>query len=292
MAVPFTQMATEALYWHSSELSDLISKNIALVTVLGANGRIVATNGGRGWNERVFYGTDPNAAHRSRYAQVPTERLENMTMAQYDGAFFSTYALTRNLIAFLCAMTFRENLAGVMERLISGKHPAHDYFVLISFVVILGAAFLLGRFLKVQYTVPQVPCPDLVDKIGGSTVGFVNGVLVSGVLLIAWSLVPFAKYIPADLGRVQIKAKALDTGAVMLCYYKFAEERMGGNVPFLLDDEKIVDDLNHNGRADPGEGFQDSNFNREWDRGWLWRYRNQASITPEAVEPLPVSTAG
>ncbi len=90
MAVPFTQQATEALYYHSRELSDLISSNIGLIAVLGDRGRIEGITGGRGWNERVYYGTDPNAGHRERYAQVPTSRLENMTMAQYDGAFFST----------------------------------------------------------------------------------------------------------------------------------------------------------------------------------------------------------
>lgn len=90
MAVPFTQRATEAIYNHSKELSDLISSNIALVGILGAKGRIQIITGGLGWRERVFYGTDPNAGHGSQYSQVDTNRLENMTMAQYDGAFFRT----------------------------------------------------------------------------------------------------------------------------------------------------------------------------------------------------------
>ena len=90
MAVPFTQMATEALYNHSKELSDLISTNVGLIGMLGAKGRIEIITGGLGWKERVFYGTDPNAGHGSRYAQIDTNRLENMTMAQYDPAFFRT----------------------------------------------------------------------------------------------------------------------------------------------------------------------------------------------------------
>ena len=90
MGVPFTQRATEALFIHSKEITDLISENIALVAVLGAKGRIKVITGGLGWKERVFYGTDPNAGHRSRYTQIPTGRLENKTMAQYDPAFFST----------------------------------------------------------------------------------------------------------------------------------------------------------------------------------------------------------
>lgn len=90
MAVPFTQMATEAIYNHSKELSDLISTNVGLIGMLGAKGRIEIINGGLGWRERVYYGTDPNAGHGSRYAQIDTNRLENMTMATYDPAFFRT----------------------------------------------------------------------------------------------------------------------------------------------------------------------------------------------------------
>lgn len=90
MAVPFTQLATEALYNHSKELSDLISQNVGIIGVLGAKGRIQIITGGLGWKERVFYGTDPNAGHASRYGQIDTARMENMTMAQYDPAFFRT----------------------------------------------------------------------------------------------------------------------------------------------------------------------------------------------------------
>lgn len=90
MAVPFTQQATEALYWHSSELSDLMSENIAIVGALAASNKVKIITGGRGWNERVAYGSNPNSGHRSRYTQVPTDRGENMTMAQYDGGFYSS----------------------------------------------------------------------------------------------------------------------------------------------------------------------------------------------------------
>lgn len=90
MSVPYTKMQTEALYIHSKELYDLISENIALVGVLGDKGRIKIIEGGLGWKERVMYGSDPNAAHGSRYGQIGTERLENMTMATYDPAFFRT----------------------------------------------------------------------------------------------------------------------------------------------------------------------------------------------------------
>ena len=89
MAVPFTQQATEALYLHSKEISDLISTNVSIVGVFGAKGRIEIIEGGLGWRERVYYGTSPNQGHRSRYDQIPAARMENMTMAQYDGGFYS-----------------------------------------------------------------------------------------------------------------------------------------------------------------------------------------------------------
>jgi len=89
MSVPFTQMATEALYYHSKEMADLISSQISIVGVLGARNRIKIITGGLGWRERVFYGTSVNAGHRSPRAAVPTEYGENMTMAQYDPAFYS-----------------------------------------------------------------------------------------------------------------------------------------------------------------------------------------------------------
>lgn len=207
-----------------------------------------------------------------------------------DGVFFSTYALLRNVVAFLCAMTFREPFARLLENIFSDTHPAHDYFMLISFAAILGIVFVLGRWLKVRYTVPNVPCPSLVDQIGGPITGFVNGIVVTGSLLILWSMLPFAKYLPADYGHIHIKADLLDTGAIMLKYYSHAEHTMGGAAVFLLHDERIQDDLNNNGRADLGEGFYDTNRNGEWDRGWLWKYRNHATIDPTALEPLPALT--
>ncbi len=204
-----------------------------------------------------------------------------------DGIFFTAYALMRNLIGFLCAMSFYEALTRVFEGLISDTPMAHKYFLLISLALIMAAVFILGRWLKVQYTVPNVPCTEYADRIGGPVIGVFNGVVVTGFLLIAWSMLPFAKYIPGDYGRLQIKSGVLDTGAMMLRYYKYAEERMGGSTPFLLQDEPVTGDLNQNGRGDPGEEFVDANRNGQWDRGWLWKYKNQASITWEDLEGLP-----
>ncbi len=204
-----------------------------------------------------------------------------------DGIFFTTYALMRNLVGFVCAMSFCQHVARVFEALTSDTPTAHEYFVLISFVLIMAIVFMLGRWLKTQYTVGSVPCAEYADKIAGPVIGVLNGVVITGFLLITWSMLPFAKYVPGDYGRLQIKAGVLDTGAMMLRYYKYAEQRMGGSTPFLLHDERIEEDPNQNGRADEGEGYFDANQNGQWDRGWLWKYRNYASITWEDVEDLP-----
>jgi len=204
-----------------------------------------------------------------------------------DGVFFTTYALLRNCIAFICAMSFSEPLARLLEKLFTDAHPAEEYFLFIAFAAICGAVFALGRFLKVTFTAPQVPCHALVDKAGGVTLGALNGVVVTGLLLVMWSLVPFAKYIPGDHGRVHIKSGILDTGAMMLKFYKRVEQGMGGSAVFLLDDEPIVEDLNNNGRADPGETFRDMPpANGRWDRGWLWKYRHQGFVLPGDLEVL------
>ncbi len=207
-----------------------------------------------------------------------------------DGVFFSMYCLVRNTLAFFCAMTFCQPMALVFSALLSDKHPAPEYFVAISFAILLGGVFAFGRWLKVKYCLPGVHCPQWVDRIWGGTAGFLNAVVISGAVLILWSLFPFARYIPADYGRVRIEPSVLDTGAAMLTYYDYAAGRLGGNTPFLLEDEPLVEDLNNNGRADPNDAFRDVNGNRRWDRGWLWRYRNYADILLRQLEPIEIGT--
>ncbi len=209
-----------------------------------------------------------------------------------DGFFFSVYALMRNLFAFLCAMTFFEPLGRVLERTATRTPPAHEYFLLISFAAIFGGVFAFGRWLKVRYTVPSVLTLELVDKTVGPVLGLLNGVVVTGTLLILWSLVPFAKYIPADMGDIRINARVLDTGSMMLGFYDHETRTMRGKAVFLLHDEPIKNDENKNGRADEGESYVDRNKNGRWDRGWLWEYKHYADITSEDVGQSPGPAGG
>jgi hypothetical protein len=207
-----------------------------------------------------------------------------MGIAGYrDGAWFSMYALVRNAIAFVCGMTFAGPLGRLLERVITQGGHAREYFFCIAFGLIVGIVIFAGRWLKVTYTFPQVPCGIWPDRIAGPILGLLNGIVVTGIVFVLWSLVPFAKYLPGDLGSIQVKS-SLDTGVTMLGFYSFVERRMGGAQPFLLsEDEPLVTDVNGNGRFDndvAGEAYDDQNGNGVWDRSWLWRYRNQGQILP------------
>ncbi len=207
-----------------------------------------------------------------------------------DGLFFSTYALMRNLIAFVAAMTFCQPLARLLSYLISQSHPAPEYFLPLGYALAFGVTFGVGRWLKIRYVYPDVVCPKWVDRIGGALVGFTNAYIVTGTFLILWTLLPFARFIPGDQGRLSIPSAGLDSGAVMLRVYDTLAGSMPGNTPFLLDDEPLIEDRNNNGRAEPGDTFIDLNGNGRWDRGWRWRYQNHAEILPDRLEPLDVQT--
>ena len=226
-------------------------------------------------------------------ALVVLALLVLMGLAGYrDGIFFTAYALARNLFAFFCGLTFCEPAARVLTGVFSDARPAYDYFVALSFAAIVSVVFVVGRTLKVKYTIPYVPCPTIADRAAGPILGVFNAVVVSGILLILWSLLPFAKYIPGDFGDARVNSRLLDTGTAMLRFYGYAEQRMGGN-PFPLEDEPVLNDVNGNGRPDVvGESYDDRNHNGRWDRGWLWKYKNHAVLTPSDLEALPGVLSG
>ncbi len=203
-----------------------------------------------------------------------------------DGAFFTAYALLRNLFGFLLAMTLCEPLARWSTSVLPGGHPAYDYYVLIWFALVFGLFFAGCRWLKMHGTAPYVALPNWAHEITGGVLGLLSGLVVTGTLLILWSLMPFVKYIPGDAGHVNIKNPAIDTGAMMLRFYGFVEERFSGGRAFLLEDEPLKVDKNENQRADPGDAWVDLLNNGRWDRGWLWRYRRHASVYPSDLEPL------
>jgi hypothetical protein len=217
--------------------------------------------------------------------------LVAMAYAGYrDGLYAATYALVRSVIGFLCAMTFCQPLASFLTGVISREDPMPQYFIPISFIGIFGIVLAIGRWLKVTYTDPGVACPASVDRVAGPIVGLLHAVVFTGTLLVFWSLLPFAKFVPADMGHVNTKLGSLDTGATMLKFYDFATGRMAGDAPFLLQDEPVQGQTQPGAPPAPGQSFVDVNGNGKWDRGWLWKYRHYADID-ESVLPAPAAGA-
>jgi len=202
-----------------------------------------------------------------------------------DGAYAAIYSLVRNAIAFLVAMTFFEPLAAFLARTAGEAYPRPLYYKVIAFAFLFGVVIVLGRWLRIRYTVPEVRGYAVVDKSVGPVAGVLNGLLVAGVIFIIWSMMPFAKYLPNDGGRIDTERLVVDSGSGMLRFYDFARRRMRGGRTFLLHDEPLKKDINKNGVFDPGEDtYLDLNNNGQWDRGWLWRYKTHADIHVEDLE--------
>jgi len=223
-----------------------------------------------------------------------------IALMAYDGArnglFASCYALVRNVLGFLFAFTLFEPLGGLLSRLFAEEHPGPLYLRAVAFVALFGAVFTLGRWLKISYTEPRVPSYRHADRVGGGALGLLNGFVLAGVVLIFWSLMPFAKFLPRDFGRVRTDKLPVDAGSQLLRFYNHCTHTMGGGKRFLLNDEPILADkeepfgvpdalrdIDGDGEPDmvPGESFQDENGNGRWDRGWLWRYRAHADFHME-----------
>jgi hypothetical protein len=204
-----------------------------------------------------------------------------------DGAFYAISACVRSLVAFLVAMTFCEPMAMLMKRYIAHTHPAYQYWRIIAFGFLLGLTVTIFRKLKVRFTPPEVPCHPVVDKSVGPVFGLLNGVMISGMILIMYTMVPAVKYLPNNHGDLGMAGRTADTGGRLLRFYSFVEKRFGGGATFLLDENEPMRpglDLNNNGQPDlPDEDINsivDLNGNGEWDEGWLVRYRDHARIEP------------
>jgi hypothetical protein len=213
------------------------------------------------------------------------------------GVFFAFYALARNLLAFLAAMTLCEPLTqmflGFFPKL--DLHPGPLYWRLIFFALAFGVVFGVMRWLKIKFTPPRVEALNIVEKTAAPALGLINGYVLTGFLLVLWSMMPFAKFIPNDLGRVDPDRLLIDSGGGMLKFYNFVTRPLGGSRVFLLECEPVPKqiDTNNDGKPDrqndrdgdglwdPGEQYEDLNKNGRWDTGWLWRYRHFADITEE-----------
>lgn len=194
------------------------------------------------------------------------------------GMYESLYGVLRELSAFFVAVTFGLPLSDVLADLVGTAYLSEGYYRVIAFFLLVIGMFALGRWLRTRFTVPVVRMVRGLNEGGGAAVGALHGVVITGILLVGWSMMPVVKYIPRDYGRIDPPA-ALDTGAMVLKVYGWVAEGMGGN-DYVVYGEKLTSDQNGNGLVDQGE-FEDINGNGEWDPGLLWRYRHHADIYPE-----------
>lgn len=207
--------------------------------------------------------------------------LAMLYSGQRDGGFVAAFSLMRNLLGFLIAMTFYGPVASLINSQANLADPGPAYVRLGAFAVLYGVVVGLGRWLRLNYTIPEVQSFQWLDRSVGGVLGLLNGVVVTGVLLIVWSLCPFMKYLPQDYGRVDPQGLWVDSGSAMLSFYDFATGRIPGSKKFVLQ-EPLDKDKDGDGEVDAGE-FEDLNENGEWDPGWLWRYRNYADIKQEDI---------
>jgi len=183
--------------------------------------------------------------------------------AYRNGLFFSTYALTRNLIAFLVAMTAFEPLGARLGAFVSDSPQMVAYCQFVSFVALFAGVFMMARWLKVKFLRPDVRALPILEMGLSPLFGVANGVIMTGLVLLGWSLFPAVKYLPADAGRINTeKMGVLDTGGHILTVYDFLENRMGGSKEFKLKPD------------DPGE------------KTWMWRYRTHADIFLKDVKAI------
>ncbi|MFW6457641.1 MAG: CvpA family protein [Planctomycetota bacterium] len=205
-----------------------------------------------------------------------------------NGLYHSSYLLINHLIGALIALTFAEHLADLIQNQIPTfqRYPGPAYLTVISVAVLFGGTRGLGSYLRQKFTAGEITSLDLLDKVGGGILGLTDGLVMSGFTLILFTLLPFLAYIPGDYGRIKTEQLPIDSGAIMLNFYKSCSEKMGGNQPFLIEEEPILQDNNRDGRPDggPGVGFEDINENGTWDRGWMWTYRHHADFTVDDVK--------
>ena len=200
-----------------------------------------------------------------------------------DGAYNAAFAAGRSLLAFLVAMTFAESLGALLSALLGGSCPLYGYLLPACFVLLIMLMFYVSRRLRHKFTPATVPLPAWLELSIGPAFGVAAAVLLTGIVLITYSLLPFTKFIGNNAGHFSLGEKPYDTGARLLEFYDYVEDRFGGNDHFLnYGIEKMVGgkDANLNGMPDAkDDDWHDQNHNGVWDRGWMIRYRNPAFLT-------------
>lgn len=213
-----------------------------------------------------------------------------------DGLFSALLILSRHLVAFLVAMTFYEPVGRLLSSVFTNAHPWPLYFRVLSLAGLYGLVGAGSMWAKMKYTIPRVEGFRLLDRIGGCVCGAAGGLVITGFVLILWTNMPFAKYLPQNIGQMNSSRMVVDSGSIMLRFYGFvaAKMRVPGGRPFLLEDEPLTIDVNGDREYQQAQGdeFSDINKNGRRDRGALWHYRNYADFTYEDILKMQGSPGG
>ncbi len=191
-----------------------------------------------------------------------------------SGIYEASYIFFRNVLAFILAFTLFAPLTGFLTSAIAffDAYPQAEYLEAIFFVVVFVVFIAICDRVRFKYLFSQttVDINRYADRIGGGLLGGVNGIVLSGFLLILWAMLPFVKYLPGDFGRVNSGGLPVDSGAVLLKVYAYSSDRMGGST-FPLSGEE--------------EEYNDSARDRS-QGGWLRYYKGHADFTIDDIERI------
>lgn len=214
-----------------------------------------------------------------------------------QGLFLSTIVGLQILASCLTGLAFAPESAAFVRSL--GVPP--EQAVSVGYILLFALSVLTIR-LAVGAGVPDnaISFAPILDTVGGATVGVVTGLVLSGGLLIGWSMAD-----PPDWARLNVASLSLDTGSQTLAAFTRCLRSAGVDHDVLRDgevssasagalgsdamqcSEPFVDvdlngaysdgerylDLDQDGRFTRQRPFKDLNGNRRRDFGLFECYR-------------------
>lgn len=214
--------------------------------------------------------------HAAMYIVTLIIILTSAHKGYVSGIYESSYLFFRNYLAFLLSFTFFLPLTALLVRIATpmAAYPFPEYarpvFFIVVFVVFIAACDIL-RF-KHLFPSIKITVHKYADKAIGGSIGLLNGIVLCGVLLILWTLLPFVKFIPGDLGRIHTERLPVDPGALLLRTYAHGTGRMGGR-KFPLEGEHST-------------GLETDDQPTTPQKGYLWYYKRHADLTLEEFDRI------
>lgn len=189
-----------------------------------------------------------------------------------EGIFESSFIFFRSAFAFIISFTLAVPLTNLIVAHVEifEQYPVPGYlqavFFAAFFVILIGVSDNL-RF-KYLFSSIDITVNKYADKIAGTGIGFLNGIVLSGFVMILWAMLPFVSFLPGDMGRVKTENFLIDSGAILLRSYAHLSHRMGGSEFPLQDTEIEVEDED------------------KVRKSWMFYYRNHADFKLKTFDAL------